>query len=518
MPLKRRQFLALGARAAAVGAGFALAGPRDAWGQGSSKEGDAGISPEVPARSRETTAGDTPPLKRVPGLNAVEIRLGMTGDFSGPSAPVAVDALRGALAWLNETNDLGGIEGRHLTLLPLDDGGNPRRAVQNVRTFLEDPAVFCLFNLVGTAPLGAILPILRSRRGEDLWLLGELSGAEAARSAPYAPQVFPVRPSHRLEMAALVRTMVTAGERAFGVLHPLNAHGRSGADAARRAIVEAGARPVAEAAWRYGNARRRHLEAAMQHLKRQGAEAVVIAGDGAVAAEFVGLAHRGGWRPAFGIGAVHGGDGWYPELAAVGTLGDEARVWTSRPVPLADTPGLPALEELERLLLRWRPKPPASLGAAQLDDGRTTASAIEGFLNARLLTAALRLAGPWPTRRTVADALGTLQSYDLGIRAPVSYPEDGDRGLRRVTIARWRGGRFRTAEPAGSAISEFADRAPGEAGPDAPDPELPSAPAPDTPASDTPEASPTPADTPPESPESQESGRRPAAPRLDERT
>ncbi|MEM8997387.1 MAG: ABC transporter substrate-binding protein, partial [Acidobacteriota bacterium] len=290
---KRRQFLRLGARAAAVGACYTAGWSTRSWARDAelpTEDSDAG-------RSSEDVTVDGPPLERVPGLNAVEVRIGMTGDFSGPSAKISVDALRGALAWLNEINALGGIEGRHVTLLPLDDEGSPRLAVRNLRTFLDAPEVFCLFNLVGTATLGAALPLLRSRRGEDLWLLGELSGAEAARTSPYAEQVFPVRPSHRRELAALVSAMAADGGREIAVLYPLDGHGRSGADAARRAIEAAGLRQVAEAAWRDGASQGRHLDLALRHFRDRGAETVLVVGDGAVAASFIDQAYSGGWRP-----------------------------------------------------------------------------------------------------------------------------------------------------------------------------------------------------------------------------
>ncbi|MEO1087788.1 MAG: hypothetical protein AAFY88_26435, partial [Acidobacteriota bacterium] len=74
------------------------------------------------------------------------------------------------------------------------------------------------------------------------------------------------------------------------------------------------------------------------------------------------------------------------------------------------------------------------------------APASDDHLPEAALTAGLRLAGPWPTRRSVWEALSSLRGYDLGIRAKASFGPDDERGLRQVVIGRWRGGRFRALE------------------------------------------------------------------------
>ncbi|MEO1367994.1 MAG: hypothetical protein AAFX50_12540, partial [Acidobacteriota bacterium] len=98
------------------------------------------------------------------------------------------------------------------------------------------------------------------------------------------------------------------------------------------------------------------------------------------------------------------------------------------------------------------------------------------------LTAGLRLAGPWPTRTGVREALRSLRGYDLGIRAKASYGPDDERGLRRAVVARWRGGAFRplekpAAEPLDADSTELDGPGDGDPSPDAPVAEDPQAPA-----------------------------------------
>ena len=237
--MKRRRFLNFGARTLVLG-----------W------AASAGLAPRLLAQEppEPVDGGDSAemPLKRVPGLNAVEVRLGMSADFTGADAAVSVDALRGALAWLNEVNSLGGIAGRRLKLLAQDDGGDARRAVRNVRALIDEHEVFCLFNLCGTAAIGQVLPLVFAHREADLWMLGDISGAQAQRMPAVAGQVLPLRASHRAEMAALVAALRDEGASRFGLFYPITPHGRSGADAAQRAVGAAGATVAGEATWRPG--------------------------------------------------------------------------------------------------------------------------------------------------------------------------------------------------------------------------------------------------------------------------
>src|SRR5262249_57533560 len=91
------------------------------------------------------------------------------------------------------------------------------------------------------------LPIIK-RYGEVI-VVGNFTGAQPQREPPYVDYVFNVRASYRQEVAALVERFWGLGARKFGVFYQIDAYGRSGADAAERALAARGARIAGEATY-----------------------------------------------------------------------------------------------------------------------------------------------------------------------------------------------------------------------------------------------------------------------------
>jgi ABC-type branched-subunit amino acid transport system substrate-binding protein len=86
--------------------------------------------------------------EKVPGVTDKEVVIGLTVPLTGPAASWGIlgDAVN---AWANYINDQGGIHGRKITVLTMDDGYNPSRAVANVIEMKEK--VFAICALTGTA-------------------------------------------------------------------------------------------------------------------------------------------------------------------------------------------------------------------------------------------------------------------------------------------------------------------------------------------------------------------------------
>src|SRR5207253_2225970 len=73
-----------------------------------------------------------------PGVTATEIRFGLSGPFTGRIRELGRHMKTGILTRFNAENDRGGVYGRKLALIALDDGYEPARAVANIRTLVEE--------------------------------------------------------------------------------------------------------------------------------------------------------------------------------------------------------------------------------------------------------------------------------------------------------------------------------------------------------------------------------------------
>jgi ABC-type branched-subunit amino acid transport system substrate-binding protein len=104
-----------------------------------------------------------------PGASATEIKLGQTMPYSGPaSAYGTIGKLH--QAYFKMINDNGGINGRKITLISLDDGYSPPRAVEQVRRLVEQDEVLALFQTLGTPSNSAIHKYVNAKKVPHLFL------------------------------------------------------------------------------------------------------------------------------------------------------------------------------------------------------------------------------------------------------------------------------------------------------------------------------------------------------------
>ncbi|HAP10648.1 MULTISPECIES: ABC transporter substrate-binding protein [unclassified Afipia] len=84
-----------------------------------------------------------------PGVTATEIKVGATFPFSGPASALG-NAGKGLIAYVNQINDRGGINGRKINLITYDDAYSPPKAVEHTRKLIESDEVAFMFGQLGT--------------------------------------------------------------------------------------------------------------------------------------------------------------------------------------------------------------------------------------------------------------------------------------------------------------------------------------------------------------------------------
>ena len=90
-----------------------------------------------------------------PGASDTEIRIGSTNPYSGPASAYGTIG-RAEAAYFKMINDQGGINGRKINFMSLDDGYSPPRTVEQVRKLVEQEEVLFLAGTLGTPPNSAI--------------------------------------------------------------------------------------------------------------------------------------------------------------------------------------------------------------------------------------------------------------------------------------------------------------------------------------------------------------------------
>lgn len=371
----------------------------------------------------------------VPGVDPDEVAIGMSAAFHGSAAGLGHEYYRGAEAAYREINSLGGVNGRQVRVIALDDGYEPLPTIKNTIRLVEQERVFCLSNYVGTPTLTRALPVIKSYEDQHLVLIGCFTGAQPQREPPYAAQVFNVRASYRQEMMALVERFWAAGVRRFGVYYQIDAYGRSGTDGVARGLARYGAEIVAEATYRRGAAFETDMALAAGHLRDAGCEVVLATGAYQGCAAFVRSARDLGWNVPIANVSFVGCEAMLELLIRHGReKGTDytRRLVNSQVVPSYDDVGLPGVVEYRRLMDKWNPGAPAELAESSYRPQRYSFGGLEGFINAQVILEGLRRAGPELDRPGFKAALESIADLDLGIGAPIRFGPDRHQGLDQV--------------------------------------------------------------------------------------
>jgi ABC-type branched-subunit amino acid transport system substrate-binding protein len=120
-----------------------------------------------------------------PGVTATEIKLGQTVPLSGPVSVYATFS-RASLAYFAMVNDRGGINGRKVTLLSVDDGFSPPKAVEQTRRLVESDGVFAIFAPVGSAPSAATQKYLNTQKVPQLLIQSGLARWNNPKEFPWS--------------------------------------------------------------------------------------------------------------------------------------------------------------------------------------------------------------------------------------------------------------------------------------------------------------------------------------------
>ena len=119
-----------------------------------------------------------------PGVSDTEIKLGQTMPYSGPASAFATIA-KAQAAYLKMINEKGGINGRKVNLISLDDGYSPSKAVEQTRRLIEQDEVFAIFQSLGTASNAATQKYLNQKRIPQLFVASGTSRFNDPKHFPY---------------------------------------------------------------------------------------------------------------------------------------------------------------------------------------------------------------------------------------------------------------------------------------------------------------------------------------------
>jgi ABC-type branched-subunit amino acid transport system substrate-binding protein len=338
---------------------------------------------------------------------SAEIVLGHSGDFSGTSAALTTDYVRGMNAYFDDLNKKGGVRGEKIKLVSLDDGFNADKTAENTKALIGTHNAVVLVGFRGTANMLKIVPIVQAA---GIAQIGNTSGAKSLRD-PYVPNLFHVRASTTDEIEAAVNHAWTIGIKKIAVLYQDDAFGKEGLDAMNAAMQKRGATPVAVAPVPRGTV---DVAKAIEVIAAAQPQAVLLIGQAKPNSAFIKGVHQKGVKPQFFVLSVS--SGLHAELKE-----PAAGVIVSQVVPYPFTElGNPVVREYQGMI-------------SATSDKTFSYNSMEGFLNAKLVIRALQKTPAPITRAKLIATLESMNNEDLGGFA-LTYGKQSNLGSRFVNL------------------------------------------------------------------------------------
>jgi branched-chain amino acid transport system substrate-binding protein len=231
--------------------------------------------------------------ENAPGVTATEIKLGQTISYSGVAAAIAGPIGESEQAYFHMINDQGGVNGRKIVLESLDDGFDPKRALELTKKMVEQDHVAAIFAPFATPQNLAIQPYLNENGIPDLFVTTGDDWVIDRKKYPWTVGGVPV---FRIEAQIFGRyILVNMPTAKVALLRSLDQMGDSyrtglqqgmGAQYFQHVVKEVSVLDSAT-----------NIDAEWKALKESGASAVVVAAPPVIVARAIAMAHDGDWHP-----------------------------------------------------------------------------------------------------------------------------------------------------------------------------------------------------------------------------
>jgi branched-chain amino acid transport system substrate-binding protein len=226
------------------------------------------------------------------GASDTEIKVGHLGPYSGPAS--AYGRIGHALkAYFDKVNADGGINGRRINFVTLDDGYNPAKAVEQARKLVEQEEVLLLFNSLGTPSNTAIHKYMNQKKVPQLFVA---TGATKWGDSKNFPWTMGWQPSYQSEAKVYARHLLeTRPDARVGILYQNDDYGKDYlegfeaglGDKARTMIVSKVTYEVTDPT----------IDSQMVTLKSSGADVFLNITTPKFAAQAIKKAAELGWKP-----------------------------------------------------------------------------------------------------------------------------------------------------------------------------------------------------------------------------
>jgi branched-chain amino acid transport system substrate-binding protein len=229
--------------------------------------------------------------ENAPGVTDTEIKIGQTMPYSGPASAYGVIG-RAEAAYFKMINEQGGVNGRKITFISLDDAYSPTNTVEQTRRLIEDEHVAFIFGSLGTPNL-AVRPYLNDNKIPDLFLGGAADGLGDPEHYPWTIGLNPAISSEAYIYAKYI--LATKPSAKIGMLYQNGEIGKRFLIGMREGLGAGNASMIVKAAsYEVSDPT---VDSQIIELQASGADTLIIGATPKAAAQAIRKAYDIGWSP-----------------------------------------------------------------------------------------------------------------------------------------------------------------------------------------------------------------------------
>ena len=234
-----------------------------------------------------------------PGASDTEIRIGTTTPYSGPASAYSAGAMSIG-AYFAMINEQGGVNGRKLNFISLDDAYSPPKTVEQIRRLVESDEVMFLVNPVGTATNMAVVKYINQKKVPHLFVG---SGATVFNDPGHYPWTLGWTPHYTSEAEIYAKYILTTKPDArIGILAQNDDLGRDYTNGLKQGLGDRAASMIVS--YQTYNTSDPTVDSQVVSLKTAGADVFLIFGVPKFAAQAIRKAYDIDWHPQEFVSSV----------------------------------------------------------------------------------------------------------------------------------------------------------------------------------------------------------------------
>ena len=234
-----------------------------------------------------------------PGASDTEIKVGQTMPYSGPASAYGTIG-KSELAYFKMINEQGGVNGRRINLISLDDGYSPPRTVEQIRKLVEEEQVLFTFQTLGTPTNTAIHKYMNAKKVPHLFLA---TGATKWGDPQHFPWTMGWQPTYQHEGHIYAKYILqTKPDAKIGILFQNDDYGKDYVKGFKDGLGDKAAKLiVSEVSYEVTDAT---IDSQIVSLMASGADVFFDVTTPKFAAQAIRKAHDIGWKPLHFLNVV----------------------------------------------------------------------------------------------------------------------------------------------------------------------------------------------------------------------